>query len=90
MRRRYQEGSLKKVDGKWIAQWWEDGHRRKRTLGLVSMVPKAQARSELDNPRSNQQPGRCPVPFQEVGRFREGRLPPLLSKEVEAFDCDDK
>src|SRR5258708_536505 len=28
MRRRYQEGSLKKVDGKWIAQWWEDGHRR--------------------------------------------------------------
>lgn len=48
MRRRYQEGSLKKVDGKWIAQWWEDGHRRKRTLGLVSKVPKAQARSELD------------------------------------------
>ena len=48
MRRRYQEGSLKKVDGRWIAQWWEDGHRRKRTLELVSMVPKAQARSELD------------------------------------------
>jgi integrase len=48
MRRRYQEGSLKKVDGKWIAQWWEDGHRRKRTLGLVSKVPKAQARAELD------------------------------------------
>jgi hypothetical protein len=48
MRRRYQEGSLKKVDGKWIAQWWEDGHRRKRTLGSVSSVPKAKARSELD------------------------------------------
>jgi integrase len=48
MRRRYQEGSLKKVDGKWIAQWWEDGHRRKRTLGSVSSVPKAQARTELD------------------------------------------
>lgn len=48
MRRRYQEGSLKKVDGKWIAQWWEDGHRRKRTFGSVSSVPKAQARSELD------------------------------------------
>jgi len=39
---------LKKVDGKWIAQWREDGHRRKRTLGSVSSVPKAQARSELD------------------------------------------
>ncbi len=48
MRRRYQEGSLKKVDGKWIAQWYSDGHRRKRTLGSVSSVAKAQARRELD------------------------------------------
>src|SRR4051812_44431804 len=49
MRRRYQEGSLKKVDGKWIAQWRElDGQKRKRTLGSVSSVPKAQARTELD------------------------------------------
>lgn len=48
MRRRYQEGSLKKVDGKWIAQWWEDGHRRKRTMGSVSSVPKTKARAELD------------------------------------------
>jgi integrase len=48
MRKRYQKGSLKKVDGRWIAQWWSDGHRRKRTLGLVSKVSKAQARSELD------------------------------------------
>lgn len=48
MRKRYQQGSLKKVDRKWIAQWWEDGHRRKRTLGFVSQVPKAQARGELD------------------------------------------
>src|ERR1700730_15603735 len=48
MRRRYQKGSLKKSDGVWIAQWWEDGHRRKRTLGKVSQVPKAQAQAELD------------------------------------------
>src|SRR5580658_4615993 len=48
MRRRYQQGSLKKFDGKWIAQWWEDGHRRKRTLGCVSKMAKAQARSEFD------------------------------------------
>lgn len=48
MRKRYQKGSLKKVEGKWIAQWWEDGHRRKRTLGLVSKVSKAQAQGELD------------------------------------------
>jgi integrase len=48
MRRRYQEGSLTKVDGNWIAQWWEDGHRRKRTLGRVTMVAKAKAKAELD------------------------------------------
>lgn len=48
MRKRYQQGSLKKLDGKWIAQWWEDGHRRKRTLGCVSKMPKAQAQGELD------------------------------------------
>jgi integrase len=48
MRKRYQKGSLKRVDGKWIAQWWEDGHRKKRTLGLVTKVPKAKAQGELD------------------------------------------
>lgn len=48
MRRRYQQGSLTKVDGNWIAQWWEDGHRRKKTLGRVSMVAKAKAQAELD------------------------------------------
>ena len=48
MRKRYQKGSLRRVEGKWIAQYWEDGHRRKKTLGLVSKVPKAQAQKELD------------------------------------------
>jgi integrase len=48
MRKRYQQGSLKKFDGKWIAQWWEDGHRRKRTLGSVWTMAKAQAKGELD------------------------------------------
>ena len=48
MRRRYQQGSLTKVDGNWIAQWWEDGHRRKRTLGRASRVAKASAQAELD------------------------------------------
>ena len=48
MRKRYQKGSLRKVEGKWIAQYWEDNHRRKKTLGLVSKVPRAQAQKELD------------------------------------------
>ncbi|BDC49785.1 hypothetical protein F183_A21010 [Bryobacterales bacterium F-183] len=48
MRKRYQKGSLKKVEGKWIAQWWENGRRKKRTLGSASSVAKADARKELD------------------------------------------
>ena len=48
MRRRYQQGSLTKIDGNWIAQWWENGHRKKRTLGRVSKVAKAKAQAELD------------------------------------------
>jgi integrase len=49
MRTRYQKGSLSKRDGAWIAQWWEDGHRRKRTLGRISRMTKAQAETELAN-----------------------------------------
>ena len=70
MRRRYQKGSLKKVDGVWIAQWWDDGHRRKRTLGRVSQVPKAQAQGELDailapiNSRAD-----APSPSKKWGEF---------------------
>jgi len=48
MRRRYKEGGLKKYKGFWIAQWWEDGHRRNRILGRVSMLTKAEAMSKLD------------------------------------------
>ena len=47
MRRRCQKGSLQKVDGVWVARWWEDGRRPARTLGLVSKMSKATARSEL-------------------------------------------
>src|SRR5215468_384311 len=47
MRKRYQKGRLKNVEGSWIAQWWEDGHRRKRTLGRVSKMTKTQVASEL-------------------------------------------
>ena len=47
MRKRYQQGSLTKVGGSWIAQWWEDGHRRKRTLGRIHHMTKAQAKTQL-------------------------------------------
>src|SRR5579883_468223 len=70
MRRRYQKGSLKKVSGGWIAQWWEDGHRRKRTLGKVSLTTKAEAQAQLDailapiNARST-----APSPMVKFGHF---------------------
>jgi len=47
MRRRRQNGSLSKVDGFWHAQYWEDGHRRKKSLGKVSKMTKAAAEAEL-------------------------------------------
>ena len=46
-RKRYQQGSLKVVRGRWIAQWWEEGHRRNKTLGKLSQMTKSQARDEL-------------------------------------------
>jgi integrase len=82
MRRRYQKGSLKKVDGKWIAQWWEDGHRRKRTLGAVSKVPKADARRELDiilapiNSRTD-----APSPSRKWGDFVTGTYLPFYRRK---------
>jgi integrase len=47
MRKRHQEGSVKKQRGLWIAQRWEEGHRRNRTIGRVSQMTKAEARAEL-------------------------------------------
>lgn len=46
-RRRHQQGSLKVVRGRWIAQWWEDGHRQSKSLGKVSSKTKSQAQDEL-------------------------------------------
>lgn len=47
MRKRFQKGSLKKVNGAWIAQWWENHHRRSRTLGRVGYMTKAEAFCDL-------------------------------------------
>src|SRR5262245_58099905 len=48
MRVRYQRGSVSNVGGRWIAQWRENGLKRKRTLGLVSEMSKSKAFEELD------------------------------------------
>ncbi len=82
MRRRYQQGSLSKVDGNWIAQWWEDGHRRKRTLGRVSTVRKAEAQAALDailapiNARAQ-----APSPSTTWGEFVSNTYLPFYSRK---------
>ncbi|MEW5976036.1 MAG: tyrosine-type recombinase/integrase [Acidobacteriota bacterium] len=47
MRRGYQKGSLKIHRENWVAQWWDNGHRKNRVLGPVSKMTKSRARSEL-------------------------------------------
>ncbi len=46
-RKRYQKGSLSQQRGKWIAQWREDGRRKKRTLGTVTAMTRSAALSQL-------------------------------------------
>jgi len=47
MRQRFQTGSILEVDGRFVLQWWEDGHRRKKRLGRIGKVTKADARRIL-------------------------------------------
>lgn len=52
MRRWYQKGSLQKRKHRrfnvWAALWWENGHRRYRTLGRCSAMTQGEARLKLD------------------------------------------
>src|SRR5579864_329417 len=45
-RKRYQRGSLRKVGRQWIAQWREDGHRRKARWPISGMT-KSDAEAKL-------------------------------------------
>lgn len=47
MRKRFQKGHVFKRGKKWVVQWWEDGHRRKRTVGLRSQITKTEAQAQL-------------------------------------------
>ncbi len=82
MRKRYQQGSLMKVEGKWIAQWWEDGHRRKRTLGRASVMTKAQAQAELGTILSPINGRACaPSASAKVGEFVENIYLPFYRRK---------
>ncbi len=80
MRKRYQQGSLRKVDGKWIAQWWDSGHRRKRTLGRSSQMAKAQVQTELDAILAPIN-GRAGNPSAKFGEFVMGTYLPFYRRK---------
>ncbi len=47
MRRRYQNGSLVRAGGNWIARWRKDGRPQKRILGKVCEMTRSEAQAEL-------------------------------------------
>ncbi len=51
MAKRFQKGSVKRIRRPaglmWVGQWWEEGHRRNRVLGLVSKMTKSEAQTAL-------------------------------------------
>lgn len=52
MLKRYQKGSLQRRKHRrfnvWVALWWQNGHRRYKTLGRCSAMSQGQARLLLD------------------------------------------
>src|SRR5437667_9194833 len=46
-RKRFQKGSLRKINGSWVARWRQDGQRKARMLGRVSSMTKTEAQTAL-------------------------------------------
>lgn len=72
-RKRFQKGSLSKRGKQWIAQWWEAGHRRKRTIGPISGMTKSDAQKALAEI----------LVFINSGRAPEQRVQPTFQNFVE-------
>ncbi len=85
MRRRYQKGTVKPVKGNWIAQWRENGQKRKRTLGRVSKMTKSEAGAKLaEIVRPINARGQDPTPDTAFGMFVTTVY--VLSPEVETIN----
>ena len=82
MRKRHQRGGLAKVNGRWIAQWREDGRRRKRTLGTVSGMTKTEAQQALEQILApiNQGVG-SPSTSDKLAHFIEGVFLPFYRRK---------
>jgi integrase len=49
MRKRYQRGSLRPIDGKWLFQWYDtNGKKRKKRFGSVKEITKSEAQLMAD------------------------------------------
>jgi hypothetical protein len=49
MRKRYQGGSLRQKNGKWLFQWYDlNGKKRKKRFGSVREITKSEARRMAD------------------------------------------
>jgi hypothetical protein len=51
MPKRFQEGSVKKIKRPgglmWVGQYWENGHRRNKALGLLAQMTNSEAQTTL-------------------------------------------
>jgi integrase len=73
MPKRFQKGSVKKIrrpaGWMWVGQWWEDGHRRNRVLGLVSEMTKTEALSKLAEILQPINAAKAPIAEMSFGDF---------------------
>jgi integrase len=83
-RKRYQRGSLTKVGKQWIAQWWEDGHRRKARTDL-NKTQAEQRLADILHPL-NAASGAAPPTF---GEFVEHTYLPFYRGQWKASTAGD-
>ena len=86
-RKRYQKGSIRpRKHGKhkvWVAQWWEDGHRRSKVLGKCSSMPKSEAEARMAQilERTNAGAGHPEKPVYTFGVYVEQIFLPLCRRK---------
>ena len=53
----------------WVGQWWENGHRRNRVLGLVSEMSKTDAQGKLAEILQPINAAKVPIAEMSFGNF---------------------
>ena len=67
----------------WVAQWWEDGHRRSKVLGKCSRMPKSEAEARMAQilERTNAGAGHPEKPVYTFGVYVEQVFLPLCRRK---------